>query len=276
MGGRNRRRVDRGARRGPGARRVARGALAAGLALVAAIGGVAGWRALARAHAFSIQTVRFQGLGRATADELLALSPVKPGDDLLGADVDAVEAALARHPWVARVVVHRRWPPALDVAVVERRAAAVVELSGLYLVDEEANVFKRAAPGDGLDLPIVTGLARNDWLQRRAAVQPMLLGALALARAWRTGGRDEAAPLSEIHLDPGDGTTIYVGDDGIQVRLGTGDLEAKLARLEQVLAALRAEGRKAEVLHLDNRLHPSWVAVRLAGAEQPPPGGGGR
>ena len=54
-----------------------------------------------------------------------------------------------------------------------------------------------------------------------------------------------------------------------QVRLGTGDLEAKLARLEKVLSALRAEGRKAEVLHLENRLHPNWVTVRLAANPAP-------
>jgi quinol-cytochrome oxidoreductase complex cytochrome b subunit len=124
--------------------------------------------------------------------------------------------------------------------------------------------FKRAAAGDGLDLPVVTGIARAEYVQRRAAVEPRLRGALALAQAWRGGGREALGRLSEIHLDPGDGTTIYVGDDGVQVRLGTGDLEAKLARLEQVLSTLGAEGRKAEVIHLDNRLHPSWVTVRLA------------
>ena len=60
-----------------------------------------------------------------------------------------------------------------------------------------------------------------------------------------------------------------MGDEGTQVRLGTGDLEEKLARLEQVLSALRAEGKRAEVLHLDNRVHPSWVTVRLAGVTSP-------
>jgi cell division protein FtsQ len=175
-----------------------------------------------------------------------------------------MEQALARHPWVARVEVRRAWPPALTVRVVERRAAALVELSGLYLVDEGGEPFKRAAAGDGLDLPLVTGLARADYVQRRAAVEPRLRGALALARAWQARGREALGRLSEIHLDPGDGTTIYVGEEGVQVRLGTGDLEAKLARLEQVLSTLGAEGRKAEVIHLDNRLHPSWVTVRLA------------
>lgn len=269
MGGRNRRRDDRETDAAPRRRRPGR-ALVLGGALAAAAAGVAlaprAYEALRAAESLRIRTVRFEGLERATADELLALSPVRPGDHLLFADVDAVEQALSRHPWLAHVEVRRSWPPALTVRVVERRAAALVDLGGLYLVDERGEPFKRAAAGDGLDLPLVTGLARADWTQRRAAIEPRLQAALALARAWREGGREAVARLSEIHLDPGDDTTIYVGDEGTQVRLGTGDLDAKLARLDQVLAALRAEGKKAEVLHLDNRLHPSWVTVRLAAA----------
>jgi cell division protein FtsQ len=267
--GRNRRRVDKGGGPEPrryGVRRARRALLALAVLAGVAAGGVQGWRAARSSGALRIATVRFEGLVHATADELLALSPVKPGDHLFLADVDAVERSLSRHPWVRRVEVRRTWPPALTVVVRERAAAALVDLGGLYLVDDEANVFKRAAAGDGLDLPLVTGIGRADYVQRRSAVEPLLASALALARAWREDGRDATARLSEIHVDPGDGTTIYVGEEGTQVRLGSGDLPAKLSRLEKVLSALRAEGKRAEVLHLDNRLHPSWVTVRLATA----------
>jgi cell division protein FtsQ len=264
-GGRNRRRVDHEAAadtRKRRWRRFGRAALAVLLVAGAAAGGVQGWRFLSRVR---IQTIRFEGLSRSTADELLALSPVKPGDLFLSADVDALERALERHPWVRRIEVRRRWPPRLDVKVSERTAVALVDLAGLYLVDAEANVFKRAVAGDGLDLPLVTGIGRNDYLQHRATAAPLLAGALALMSAWRAQGLNAMAELSEIHVDPGEGTTIYVGEEGTQVRLGSGDLPAKLVRLREVLSVLRAEGKKAEVLHLENRLHPSWVAVRLGG-----------
>ena len=235
-----------------------------------------GLAAATRSDWLRIRTVRFRGLVRATADELVQLSPVKPGDPLLRADLGAAERAMGRHPWVRRVEAHRRWPPSLEVEVTERRAAALVDLAGLYLVDEEGNVFKRAATGDGFDLPIVTGISRADYLHRRGEAEPLLQGALALARAWRDRRLEGLGQLSEIHLDPGDGTTIYVGEEGAQVRLGTGDLPAKLSRLEKVLSALRAEGKRAEVLHLDNRRHPDRVAVRLAGTSPVVNGGGSR
>ncbi|HET9599757.1 MAG TPA: FtsQ-type POTRA domain-containing protein [Anaeromyxobacteraceae bacterium] len=238
------------------------------MAAAAVAGGLQAWRAVRESPAFRIRTIRFEGLSRATADELLALSPVKPGDHLLLADVASLEKALARHPWVRRLEVRRGWPPRLTVRVTERRAAALVELSGLYLVDDEGTPFKRAEPGDGLDLPVVTGIGRGEWVSHRADAEPLLAGALALARAWREA--DAAAHLSEIHVDPGDGTTLYLGEEGLEVRLGSGDLDAKLSRLERILSTLRAEGKKAEVLHLDDRLHPNRVTVRLAGASPSP------
>ncbi len=275
--GQNRRREDSSSEAAGAPGRARRLALAAAGVVVlsgACAGALQGWRALSRADALRIREIRFHGLEHATADELLAISPVRPGDHLLRVDLDAMRAALALHPWIRTVAVRRSWPPALVVTVRERRAVALVDLGGLYLVDDEANVFKRAAAGDGLDLPVVTGIARADYVQRRPTVEPLLEGALALARAWRE--RDAQAALSEIHVDPGEGTTLYVGPQGTQVRLGSGDLGAKLDRLEQVLSALRAEGRTAEVLHLDNRVHPSWVTARIASTQQQLGKGGGR
>ena len=68
-----------------------------------------------------------------------------------------------------------------------------------------------------------------------------------------------------MNLDVENGHTLYVGDSGIQVRLGTTELHDKLPRLQAALESLDAAGKKAEVLHLDNRANPSWVTVRLAG-----------
>jgi cell division protein FtsQ len=230
--------------------------------------GAAGW--LAWRHAVQgdllrIREVRFEGLSRATAQELLELSPVQRGDHLLLCDTSLVEVALRRHPWISSVEVRRTFPPALEVKVTERRAAALVDLGGLYLVDAEGEVFKRALPGDGLDLPVVTGVTRDDWVERRAEVEPLLHAALALLDRWAERGLDRRTPVSEIHISADYGTTLWAGAEGLEIRLGHGALPEKLARLERVLAAVEAEGRRAEVLHLENRRRPDWVAVRLAG-----------
>jgi cell division protein FtsQ len=264
--GRNRRRVDRDP--AEQRRRLARAValLAWPAAAAVAVGAVAvlAWRLGIAGDLLRIRELRFEGLARATAQELRELSPVQRGDHLALCDAELVEAALRNHPWVASVEVRRVLPPALEIRVVERRAAALVDLGGLYLVDASGEVFKRAAPGDGLDLPVVTGIARDAWVDRRAEVEPLLSAALALVDRWAERGLDRRRPISEIHIDAEYGTTLWAGDDGMEIRLGHGALPEKLARLERVLAALETEGRTAEVLHLDNRRRPDWVAVRLA------------
>jgi cell division protein FtsQ len=266
--GENRRRIDPAelaeARRVFFARALVVAAFAAASGAGVAVSALA-WRWLTRGDAFRIQEVRFAGLERATPDELAAIAPVKQGDNVVLADVAGIERALQKHPWVRTAKARRTFPPAIEVAVEERRAAALVELGGLYLVDREAQVFKRAAPGDGLDLPLVTGLSRDDYVQRRAEVEPVLAGALALLESYAAAGLAEKAPVSEVHVDLEHGITIYVGGEGTQVRLGHGELAQKLSRLKSALAALEGGGRRAEVVHLDNRTHPSWVTVRLAG-----------
>jgi len=265
----NRRRVDR-SEQAAAARRRARAAsrlaLLLGAGALAVAAAVQGWRFATRGEPFRIAAVRFTGLEAVSAEELADLSPVKRGDNLLTADVDALARALERHPWLLRARAARRWPPAIEVAVVERRAVALVDLGGLYLVDREGQVFKRAAAGDGLDLPLVTGFGRDDYVQRRAEVEPLLRAALRIAEDWAAAGLDRPLPLSEVHLDGTGGVTAYAGEEGLAVRLGEGaEVPRKLERLKAVLAALRAEGRRAEVIHLDNRAHPSWVTVRPGG-----------
>lgn len=268
---RNRRKVERD----PAAERERlRRAVALAAPSAAAVAAIAllAWGAWAigwRGDLLRVREIRFEGLSRVPAGELRELSPVGVGEHLLTADVDALAAALARHPWVASVEVRRTLPPAIEVAVTERRATALVDLDGLYLLDELGRVFKRATPGDGLDLPVVTGVSREDFVERQAELEPLLAGALALAERWNERGLGRRKVLSEIHVDPDWGVSLFTGDEGIEVRLGTGDIPAKLERLERVLAALDAEGKKAAAIHLDNRRHPDWVTVRLAGRRGP-------
>jgi cell division protein FtsQ len=239
------------------------------LVALAAIAGAgwATWTQGVRGDLLRIREIRYAGLTQLTAAALAGLSPIRPGDHLLLSDTEVMARALRRNPWVATVEIHRRLPPALDVVVTERQAAALVDLGGLYLVDPTGQVFKRAAPGDGLDLPIVTGLEREAFETRRDGngEQLRLRSALGLLGRWREAGLDRRAAVSELHLDPVLGTTVYAGDEGMEIRLGQGDLPRKLERLDVLLARLETDGVQGEVIHLDNRRHPDWVAVRVKG-----------
>src|SRR5205085_2090474 len=129
----------------------------------------------------------------------------------------------------------------------------------------EGRLFKRAAPEDGLDLPILTGLSRAAWGQRRPELQLRLFGALHLLDAWRASGFAVNA-VSEVRLDEDGGYTLFVHDGPAvqEVRLGSSDISLKLQRLAQVRAALARRGERAARIDLDNPARPDQAAATLA------------
>ncbi|MBF5044416.1 FtsQ-type POTRA domain-containing protein [Aggregicoccus sp. 17bor-14] len=217
---------------------------------------------------FALQEVTFTGLARAGRPELLKLSGLAPGQNLFSLDVDQLERSLMAHPWVRAVEVTRHFPAAVSVVVEEHVPVALVVLGDLYVLDEQGEPFKRVAPSDALDLPLVTGVDREAYVADEAHTRARFRQALEVARAYAAASPSRRERLSEVRLT-GDALTL-VSATGQEVPLGEGmeaeQLAQKLARLEKVRGELAERGLSAEVIHLDNRARPGWVAVKLSGA----------
>lgn len=248
-----------------GLRTLATAALSAALSLAA----WQAWRWATASPAFTVREIRFTGLVHATEGELLRRSGLSLGDNLFRADLPRAARALEAHPWVAGARIERRLPGALVVEVHEHRPAALVQLGSLYVLDDEGKLFKRAAPEDGLDLPILTGLSREAWQARRPELQLRLLAALHLFDTWRSAGFPVSA-LSEVRLDDDGAFTLFAHDgtgasiDNVQeIRLGADSISLKLRRLAQVRAALARRGERASRIDLDNPARPDQAAATL-------------
>jgi len=180
-------------------------------ALVSAALGVAawqGWHWATNSGAFALHEVRFTGLFHAREAELLQRSGLQRGENLFRLDLVRAAHALEGHPWVASARLERRLPDAVLVSVTEHRPAALVQLGALYVLDEEGRIFKRATPDDALDLPILTGLSREAWVDHKPELQLRIFGALHLLDTWRASGFP-AGSLSEVRLDEGGGFTLF-------------------------------------------------------------------
>lgn len=266
----NRRKVDRKERARAARVRATRVARVLGkLLLAAAVLGGAGyglhalWVFATTSPRFAIETIEITGNERATADELRALLGIVPGDNLFLADTAAAVSGLLSHPWVREARVERRFPQGIAVAVLEREPRALLDLGRLYLLDEQDEVFKRALPGDPIDLPVITGVSREEWTEAPREARERIREAMELLDAVDRRPALAGLPVAEVHLDPAEDLTLYLGDDGLAVKLGRDGIESKLDRLERVFVELERRGERAELLRLDNRTRPGWIAARL-------------
>ena len=209
---------------------------------------VLGYVQLTKAESLAIQRVLVEGAGPERADEIRALLNVKPGDNLLFADLDLARARAASHPWVASVSVKRELPDTLRVVIAEREPLMILSLDRLYYVDAAGEPFKMLVPGDVYDLPVLTGLMREDLLRRAGVAREAIAGGLELIEALKV--KDSPLPpseVSEIVWDPAEGYSVVAVSGLLTVRFGRGDYRDKLARLGEVRGAIKGERDATEI-----------------------------
>lgn len=234
---------------------------AAALSAALSLGAWQAWRWATASPAFALNEIRFSGVAHAQETDLLKRSGLTLGENLFRADLARAARGIESHPWVESAMLTRRLPGTIVVDVLEHHPAALVQLDkAVYVLDEEGRLFKRAAPEDGLDVPMITGLS-----ERSAETQLRLLGALHLLDMWRGTGYPVSA-LAEMRLDADGGFTLFAHEAGglEEIRLGSAQLPLKLRRLSQVRAALARRGEKAARIDLDNPARPDQAAATLA------------
>lgn len=119
---------------------------AGAMALTMVALGLSGW-ALMNSPVFSTEVVRTEGLRRLQPDQVLGLSGVELGDNLLRLSLDRVASAVERSPWVADATARRDLPATLVIDVVERRPTGWMEdPAGRVLLARDGTVLARA-PG---------------------------------------------------------------------------------------------------------------------------------
>jgi cell division protein FtsQ len=217
---------------------------------------------------FEVREISVTAGEQVERDEILALAEVAEGDRLLEIDTDAVAAQVARHPWVATVRVRRQLPAALAIEVTERHAVAAVALGALYLIDERGHPFKRATMQEADGLPVLTGIARSQYGAQNDIVEGVFREALALLEQYRA---DRGRPaVSEVNIDTRFGLTLFLRQGGAEIRLGRGDYSKKLARLDQIFEAVKADGPAASVrvVHLDRPGGADGARIAVGLAEE--------
>ncbi|MGE5625184.1 MAG: cell division protein FtsQ/DivIB [Bacillota bacterium] len=151
--------------------------------------------------------------------------------------VDAVSGAVQQIPWVAEADVRREWPHTLHVDILEE--VPVARWNGDGLMDARGRVFAQDPQKAYVALPALSGLEGGE--------QDLLAQYNTLASLVAPRGLSIVA----LTVDARGAATVLL-NDGIEVRLGREDAEARLARFSAIaLPALSA--KLATVAYVDMR-----------------------
>lgn len=224
---------------------------------------------LEQSEIMPVRSVAVEGAQGLRAAEIRAFADVRIGTPTFRLDLDEVARKVREHPFVASATVRRVPPDGIEIEVTERKAIAVIAAKWLYLVDAQGVPFKKASPGDGLNLPVVTGLRMDDF---QDGPPPLLLDALSALRAYQNTGA-AGGEVQELHVHPGRGVTLVL-PERLQVVLGTDRYPQKMEQLRVSLHALKARKVAAKIIRLNGEQRPQRVPVRLHPSAEMPAGTG--
>lgn len=233
-------------------------------------GGVHGWRRLVADPRLAVRQVEVLGTQRTQVAEVVAYADAPLGSPMLGLDIDAVALRVRQHPWIRRASVRRRFPERVTIEVQEHIPTLLVSLGELYLADEDGQLFKSFTAGDGLVLPVVTGLDRDEAARRLDITTERVREAIGLAAAVDNYPAELGA-LDELHWDDDLGWSVMVQGTGLaSVRIHLG--RQPLGRLPMAMATLRVcadRHQSPAVVWADAVKNPDRVIVQLQSGLRP-------
>jgi cell division protein FtsQ len=204
-----RRRANRRVRKRRRVRSVARLSLVVLVnAVIAGVLGYAGWQVVehvASSPEFDLERIAVAGVERGEPARIRAQVAGYVGANLFRLDLDAIETAVRRDPWVRKASVKRRLPDALEVTVIEREPCARALIDGvLHVVDRDGFVLGPSGAGLADDLPVLSGLKGLD----EAGLIAALRRGAELVERLRAVDRRFSDLVSELDLSVSDRITV--------------------------------------------------------------------
>lgn len=220
-----------------------------GLVLAAVAGGLALGHGLLTSPRFAVAEVEVRGASRLPVAGLLAATGITAGVNIFRVNPEAVGARLERIPGVRWARVIREFPNRVTVVVEERQPFTLIHLGRLHWLDEEGVLLAAAPRPLTPGLPLVSGLVAEEVGSAERPASDRALTALGLLRALLRSGSPLLSRLSEIDMSRPDGPVFYTVD-GTEIRLGNGEWEEQLVRLEGLLNQISSPREPVEYVDL--------------------------
>lgn len=207
---------------------------------------------------FAVSEIVVSPTAHVRAGVLLGSAGLRPGVSLWRVDPAALATHLEAHPWVRRASVRREFPRRLVVRVVERTPAAILMLDRLYHLDQSGVAFAPLGDREPLTLPLVTGVEAAILAGEGPYARHAIRRAVKLLELMGAAGLPFR--VSEVHIDRGQGITVFPVAPALALKFGWSQFPEKLVRLGEVLEAFA--GRDGQIQEIDLTLR-SQAVIRL-------------
>jgi hypothetical protein len=233
------------------------------LALAVALGGVVSRvpEALVEVEAFKVTEVRLRGARFLTLEEAVTALNLSDGASVWD-DTKVLEARLQEHPLVKEVAIHRRFPSALLLQVVEREPVALFPNPTLEPVDESGRILPIDPAFHKLDLPLMASAGADGPGSLTPAGLRLLAGEISrLAQ----GNPEFHSRISDIVLHPGGDMRARLLDSPVTLHFRSGLSNGRIQTGLRVLGDAQARFDEGDVVELDLRFDDQ-VVVRFGRA----------
>ena len=176
---------------------------------------------------FAVSEVELRGVTRIDDAEFRRMLADLEGHNLFLAPLDHLERRLEMHPRIRGASMSRVVPDRIVCHVQERVPVALIYAERFLEVDDEGMVMEEDSFTPLLDLPIITGVSRDEARPGSVTESRRVHSALDVLRAARTLGAEES--ISEVHVDEVGVTAHSLESDRILL-LGDCDYEQRLRK----------------------------------------------
>jgi cell division protein FtsQ len=241
----------------------ARVVLLAGLGVGLGLGANGIYRFFKTSQMLAVRCIEVRGAAQLTVAEILEIAGLEEGQNIFALDIPAIERRLREQAWIRHAHLQRVVPDRLVLEIEEQKPVALVSLEGLYFANAEGEIFKRAMPGELVDVPVVTGISREQFRSDPVRARTQLRMAMRLIETAASVPCLKDNQIAEVQIDELLGATVVLDPKAVSFRLGMQRPEERWGLVCRVLNELSGHSLKAQVVLLDHATHPEWATVRL-------------
>ncbi len=201
-----------------------------GLLMLVSIALIYGYRQATSSDYLTLREIDIQGNRQLTSSELLGIMEIDTGENMLQLNMSELKNRLLDNPWIEKVRLRREFPNHLHISIHERQAYFWIQNDhNLYYADARGKIIASLSPQRVISLPVL-------YLQGDPGQETITSLVQALERR---GFPFSMQDLAWIKVSETQQVQMYIYGLGIELAMGSGDMDRDMSRLNAVWQDLR-------------------------------------